>query len=475
MHKLTNASIAIPKVTFAYIGVELLTTTAYEARDASQLKNTAMFIVPQVCIIYVAIAITFVSNVAWDDRRLPQIFGQASERDISGGSSSDATTGTAGNTSSALPIIALIETGSTTLASVLTGILMYSGLSAANTALYVASRTLYGFARNIEVTDKSRWYRKTLYGASAVLPWTGAPLWGVIVPVVLLCWLPFIHLSEDSTKRLLQEVLLNIGSVSAVLVWFSQCIAYIFYWRRREYFRTRIESSNDTEVRRLIQNSGKHSLLAAGQPVLAGLGAIGTFSIVFVFNSVVLWNGKVFKVKFFAAFLSPILMTLLFLTLKAKRTRLFTSQTVKHWGVDLSDYRQFEVAVQRLNGMINPVSRAARRRRSFFDIIRSLFDIDTFRTADTAVRVSPATTGSETRDPTYRVGNFEPFDVEEHMNDDVNYHANTYARPEMMPQPTPSLIVPRVHVHDDEWHEMADRAPALREPRNPRNGAWVEI
>ncbi|KAK5065422.1 hypothetical protein LTR84_001260 [Exophiala bonariae] len=192
--------IAIPKVTFAYIGVELLTTTAYEARNSSQLKLTAMTIAPQICLLYVAIVVTFVVNVAWNDPSLPKVFGQApaaKETDITARDAPHHNT-------SALPIVALVETGSDTLASVLSGILMYSGLSAANTGLYVASRTVYGLSRNIDVNRDANIFRRFMHRLSDVLPWTGAPLWGVIIPVVVLYWLPFIHIEEDTTKELVR-------------------------------------------------------------------------------------------------------------------------------------------------------------------------------------------------------------------------------------------------------------------------------
>lgn len=191
-------------MTFAYIGVELLTMTAYEVRNASQLKGTAMTIALQTCILYVTVVATFVSNVAWNNPQLPQLFqvtslnstttGTVSSRDISS------------HKSSAIPIIALLDAGNTTLGAVVTGILMYSGLSAANTALYVASRTLYGFARNIDATRESTRFRRFLFRLSDVLPWTGAPIWGVLLPAVALCWLPFIHIKEDVTKQLVRSI-----------------------------------------------------------------------------------------------------------------------------------------------------------------------------------------------------------------------------------------------------------------------------
>lgn len=472
-------SIAIPKVTFAYIGVELLTMTAYEARNAGQLRWTAMTIAPQVCVLYVAVVATFVSNVSWDDPRLPQIFNQTAKDAAPITAHAIAPRDTSGHRSQALPIIALIETGNSTLASVLTAILMYSGLSAANTALYVASRTLYGFARNREPGDHADIIRRMIFRLSDVVSWTGVPLWGALLPAAILYWLPFIHIKEDVTKQLLQEVLLNIGSVSAVLVWCSQCLAYVCYYHRRQRFEIYIRRSTDEKIRGLLRDKGKHSLLSSGQPVWAYLGLIGTFVIVFVFNSVVLWNGRVFAVKFAAAFLSPILGIALWLGLKCWRTRFFTRDNVRHWGVNLGDYQRFEDAVQRLNGMINPVIRPPRRKRSLFDFFKGKGRDD--NTSSNGVspgpgsgvnanqsRVSPSSTGSESR--TYQPGNFVPIDgEEENRTSDGRLYGAPGAYPtagEQVAVPTqaPQVSqVPSVYVQD-EVHEMANY-PASSAPR----------
>ena len=191
--------IAIPKVAFAYIGVELLTTTAYEARSSSDLKWTAMTIVPLVCVMYVAIVASFVANVGWDDPRLPQIFGQTSNQDTDHPGKTLALRTDDTHVSTALPVIALIEAQSPALATVVTIALMYCGLSAANTALYVASRTIYGFARNIDIPRDASRLRRFCARISDVLPTTGAPLFAVMLPVGVLYWLPFVHIEEDET------------------------------------------------------------------------------------------------------------------------------------------------------------------------------------------------------------------------------------------------------------------------------------
>lgn len=211
--------------------------------------------------------------------------------------------------------------------------------------------------------------------------------------------------------------------------------------------------SGDQDIRRLVDNTGKHSLLSASQPVWAYLGAIGTFAIVFVFNSVVLWNGKMFGVKFMASFLSPILGLILFLGLKIKRTRFFTNDT-RYWGVNLSQYSRFEVAIQRLNGKMHPATVTASRSR------KSLLELFFPKSSDNGVApASPSSTGSEIHVSSYRPGNFVPMDndVERMRGDGTIVTSSQFSNAPSSIPGSPHRI-PRVQV-EDVGHEM-DHYPA---------------
>ena len=239
---------AIPLAIFAYIGVELLTTTAFEARDPKELRLPASNVGWFSLVLYALSTGSFVANVDWQDQQLPKLFNQALVM-ITDPSSDIAKFEPDWPATHAVPLIALYRNGWRTWPSILNGCLIYSALSCANTALYVASRQLYGLTRSIEVNSKSSVFAKTLASISRVHPKWHTPWSAILISVIILVWLPFVKLKSGNDKFLndvsccslvvefiyadlvAQAVasLLNIGSVSAILMWCSQCVAYIMY------------------------------------------------------------------------------------------------------------------------------------------------------------------------------------------------------------------------------------------------------
>lgn len=191
---------ALPLATFAYIGVELLTLTAFEARDPHELKFPARNIAWFTVVLYCLTTGLIVSNIPWQNRNLPRLFGQALTTITHGPSDQDfyEPDPNANPKSSAAPIIALRRAGFKVLPSFLNACLIYSALSCANTALYVASRQLYGLTRSITVTGQSGPLRKFLAWTSGVEFRTKSPWPALIVSVGILYWLPFIRLHEDT-------------------------------------------------------------------------------------------------------------------------------------------------------------------------------------------------------------------------------------------------------------------------------------
>ena len=124
----------MPIATYAYIGVEIVAVTAVEAkRPKRSLRLPARNIAWITGLFYFACVIVFYFNVSWKDPHLPGYHlrdGKAS----------------GSNSSTALVIIAAENAKVKSLPSVLTAFLIMAVLSAANTALYVASRTLWGVA-----------------------------------------------------------------------------------------------------------------------------------------------------------------------------------------------------------------------------------------------------------------------------------------------------------------------------------------
>jgi yeast amino acid transporter len=187
---------AIPLATFAYIGVELLTTTAFEARDPDVLRFPAATVGWFSTVLYALATGSFAANVFWKDPSLPMLFQQALA--VITNPEKKAIYDELFKTQpvmTASPLIALYRVGYRFLPSFLNGCFMYSALSCANTALYVASRQLYGMTRTITVDRDSGPIRRGLYWMSTVHPNTVAPWPAIAISGLLLCWLPFIKVS----------------------------------------------------------------------------------------------------------------------------------------------------------------------------------------------------------------------------------------------------------------------------------------
>jgi amino acid transporter len=142
-------------------------------------------------------------------------------------------------------VIALWDWGKKELAGFLNGALIFSVLSASNTSLYVASRTLYGLALDVPTTSRAG---KILHSFSVVVPQTGVPARALIFSALAFIWLPFINLkqgyavqyvgSNTQLKRTqkanispqLVEIIQISSSVSLLIVWAALSLAYLRYY-----------------------------------------------------------------------------------------------------------------------------------------------------------------------------------------------------------------------------------------------------
>jgi yeast amino acid transporter len=182
--------------------------TAFEAKIpiSRSLRWPARNIAWIITSIYILTTFVFVLNVNWEDQRLPQFYNQG----ISGlgSGASNKCMGLGFNATQAeeqpelaAPVIAVNDAGLS--GGVLVGCFIYSTLSAANTGLFTASRAVYGLTRDIRIEAESPWWLKVLAAPASVEPRTKSPWWAISISILLLCWLPFIHLSSGYT---LEEV-----------------------------------------------------------------------------------------------------------------------------------------------------------------------------------------------------------------------------------------------------------------------------
>jgi amino acid transporter len=187
---------------FAYVGVELVTVTAFEAQNPRDLRWPAKHIAYVILILYVVTIGLISANVEWFDQNLPSFFSQplvdptSSVADLGHVPIADQSKG---NGTSFAPVIACLEAGESyvPVATVLLGFLVYSALSCANANLYVASRTLYGLTRDLDF-DSRNWFETLFAHLNMVTPRWRVPLWSVIASIVLVgSWLPFVRLGLE--------------------------------------------------------------------------------------------------------------------------------------------------------------------------------------------------------------------------------------------------------------------------------------
>ena len=168
-------SYVIAFIACGFLGVEMTSVTAFEARDLRSLRLPSQTIAYFVVFLYLLLAIGEYLNVSYNEVDLPKMYGSAPT-----------------NSTQAIIVIAAVEAGMKKFPSLLNGCMIFSALSASNTALYIASRTLYGMTRTI---NPWRWF-SGLEALSSVWYRTGVPMWALFVSFLAFLWLPFLTLAK---------------------------------------------------------------------------------------------------------------------------------------------------------------------------------------------------------------------------------------------------------------------------------------
>lgn len=163
-----------------------MTVTAYEARDLRSLRRPSQVIAYFIVALYFFCAIGEFLNVEWTSQFLPAEFTNPhsnQNRDVS--DEEDQNMG-----SEAIIVIAALQARRKTIAGVLNAFMVFSALSAANSALYISSRILYGLAVGIK-KDSNFAFLKCL---GSVWHKTGVPMRALFISFVSFIWLPFLNL-----------------------------------------------------------------------------------------------------------------------------------------------------------------------------------------------------------------------------------------------------------------------------------------
>ena len=159
--------------------------TAYEARDMKDLRRPSQSVAYIIFFSYLFCALGEALDVEWNDPDLPVIYGALNIN-------STATVNIKAR-SRAVVVIAAERAGYKHVPGFLTGCMIFSAMSAANTSLYVASRVLHGMTREMQ---PDTWPLSWLRHLGTVVPKTGVPGWALLVSAIAFFWLPFLQLKS---------------------------------------------------------------------------------------------------------------------------------------------------------------------------------------------------------------------------------------------------------------------------------------
>lgn len=162
--------------------------TAFEAKDSRSLRVPSQTIAYVILFFYILYSLGEALNIKWSDSHLPFVYGGISNgTDVSNSNATDVGL----PNSNSMTVLAAWQANLPTAAGFLNGCLIFSVLSAANSSLYVASRTLYGLTRTVPQTN---WFGRQIHKLSVVEPKTGVPIAALLVSAVSFFWLPFLQL-----------------------------------------------------------------------------------------------------------------------------------------------------------------------------------------------------------------------------------------------------------------------------------------
>lgn len=188
-----NVCAVLPLVAYSWIGLEIVAVTAYEAKDYTDLRAPSQVLPYFVFVIYFIAAVGESLATPWSSPLLPS---PTKREDYAVGAASPSAF-----SSTAVVIVAATQANQMIIAEVFNGVLIFSAISAGNTCLYVASRTLYGFALN----DRRRnsWGLQKLSKVNKY----GVPKYAVLTTVLVFGWLPFLSLAPGQSNIEVIQVL----------------------------------------------------------------------------------------------------------------------------------------------------------------------------------------------------------------------------------------------------------------------------
>ncbi|MES6917288.1 amino acid permease [Cutibacterium acnes] len=176
---------------FAFVGIELIGTTAAETRDPEKTLPRAISAVPaRILIFYVGALLAIMTAVPWDEVRA--------------------------DSSPFVQVLGLV--GFAGAASVMNFVVLTSAASSSNSGIYSISRMLFGLAHK-------RMAPKVFGGLSK----NGVPRWGLVITVLVLSTALLLAASESFVEAF--TLVTTISSVLFIFVWSMIVISYMKYHR----------------------------------------------------------------------------------------------------------------------------------------------------------------------------------------------------------------------------------------------------
>lgn len=195
-------SMSMPILAYGFLGVEIVAVTAFEAQDRETLRDPSRFIAWFMSATYFFCALPGAIVVSWTDPDLQRLVPEpetSDKRSLPG----DGDTFDECQKFYPLIVVAALQYSSKALAGYFNACIVYFCLSAANTSLYVASRTLYGLMREETQYVSSGSIVQKLLQSPRVLgrisPRTGVPVWALVVSAASFAWLPVLRAANDGS------------------------------------------------------------------------------------------------------------------------------------------------------------------------------------------------------------------------------------------------------------------------------------
>lgn len=187
---------------FGYVGIETVIIAAFEAKTVTDIARPSRIIHWVVFVLYLLCTVGIALTVPWNAPQLPSIPGgppsNAMANPTASASIPSPTAAPAAPHSDSAVILATYNAGRTNLAGFINGCLIFSVISAANTALYVASRVLYGMTYKLQGRN---FLSRRFKGASKLWDATQVPAMALLLSVVSFYWLPWLNQAQSSTTE----------------------------------------------------------------------------------------------------------------------------------------------------------------------------------------------------------------------------------------------------------------------------------